>query len=126
MRTRNIGPLLVILNILLIAICVVLYMGEDRTAPELTLKAVDYLYEEGISEQVLLEGVSAWDAQEGDVTDRVVVEKIITDKGQKKAIITYGVADSAGNVCRASRNLVMLPVMVRPRYPAAGEGIIMR
>lgn len=126
MRIRNIGPLLVILNLLAIAVGVVLYLGEDKTAPELTLKEVEYLYEEGITEEILLEGVNAWDAQDGDVTDKVVVEKIITDKGQKKATVTYGVADSAGNVSRAFRNLVMAPVMMRPKYPAAGEGVIIR
>ena len=126
MRARNIGPILVVLNLLLIATCAVLYQRADRTAPELTLKAVEYLYEEGMAEEVLLEGVNAWDAQEGDVTDRVVIEKIITDKTEKMATVTYGVADNAGNVSRAFRNLVMAPVMVRPKYPAAGEGIIIR
>ena len=126
MRIRNIGPLLVVLNILLLTVCVVLYLEDDRKAPRITLKEVEYDYEIGMSEEILLEGVQAWDEKEGDVTNRVIIEKIVTDKKQNRAIITYGVADSAGNVSKASRNLVMLPVMVRPMYPAAGEGVIMR
>ena len=121
MRVRNIGFLLGILNVLLLATCATLYIRDDRTAPELNLEEVAYSYEEGISEQVLLEGVSAWDAQEGDITDRIVIEKIVADKAHNKAIITYGVADSKGNVCKASRELVMSQVLVRPKFPTAGE-----
>ena len=126
MRNRTIGMILGVLNLLLIVGGVVLYMGKDRTAPEITLEEVAYIYEKGLAEDILLEGVTAWDAQDGDVTERVVVEKIVTDKRQKIAIITYGVADSAGNVCRASRSLVMAPMMVSISYPAAGEGVFIR
>ena len=120
MRDRTIGILLGTLNVLLITGCSVLYMGKDRVAPRLTLEQVEYVYEEELPEHVLLEGVSAWDEQDGDVTDRVVIEKVVTDSGKKKAIITYGVADKTGNVKRASRTLEM-PAGEGPRLPTAGE-----
>ena len=120
MRDRTIGIVLGILNILLIAVCLVLYLGKDRTAPELTLQEAEYVYEEDLPEHILLEGVTAWDEREGDVTDRVVVEKIVTDTVKKAATITYGVADSEGNVQRVSRTLEM-PIPERPQLPTAGE-----
>lgn len=120
MRDRTIGIVLGILNLLLITGCIVLYLGKDRTAPELALGQTEYVYEEDLPEHILLEGVTAWDEKDGDVTDRVVVEKIITDTVKKTATITYGVTDREGNVRRVSRTLVM-PVLEKPELPTAGE-----
>ena len=120
MRDRTIGIILGVLNILLIAGCLILYLGKDHTAPELTLGEAAYVYEEDFPEHILLQGVAAWDEKEGDVTERVVVEKVVTDIVKKTATITYGVADSVGNVQRVSRTLEM-PVQERTQLPTAGE-----
>ena len=117
---RTVGMVLGALNLLLMAVCLILYMGKDRSAPEIILSEAGYVYEEGLPEHILLSGVSARDAEDGDITDKVVVEKVVTDTVQKTAIITYGVADEAGNVRRVSRTLEM-PVAERPQLPTAGE-----
>ena len=120
MKDKAIGIVLGAVNILLLVICLVLYLGKDRVAPEITLGEVIYIYEEGLPERILLEEVTAWDKQDGDLTDKVVVEKVVTDRAQKKATIVYGVADYAGNVSRASRTLEM-SITEKPQLPTAGE-----
>ena len=120
MRERTIGTMLGMLNLILMAVCLVLYLGKDRSMPELTLQAVEFVYEEDLPEHILLSGVTARDNKDGDITDRVVIEKIVTSRSRKTAIITYGVSDEAGNVKRASRTLVM-PVLEKPQLPTAGE-----
>lgn len=120
MRERTIGTILGMLNLLLLALCLVLYLGKDRSTPELTLQAVEFVYEEDLPEHILLSGVTARDNKDGDLTDHVVIEKIVTSRSQKTATITYGVSDEAGNVKRAARTLVM-PVLEKPQLPTAGE-----
>jgi len=120
MKDRTLGIILGGLDILLMAVCIIFYLGLDKTAPEITLGEVNYVYEEDFPESFLLEAVSAWDEKDGDLTEKVVVEKVVTDKLWKKAVITYGVADSSGNVSRASRILEM-PVAEKPQLPTAGE-----
>ena len=120
MKEKTLGIILGVLNIVLIAICVVFYLGKDKTAPEITLGDVEYVYEEDLPEYILLEAVTAWDTESGDLTSQVVVEKVVTDKVQKTATITYGVADAVGNVSRVSRTLEM-PIPERPQLPVAGE-----
>ena len=120
MKEKTLGIILGGLNLILIAVCIVFYLGKDKTAPEITLGEVVYVYEEDLPEQILLEAVTAWDAESGDLTGQVVVEKVVMDKEHKTATITYGVADAAGNVSRASRTLEM-PIPERPDLPTAGE-----
>ena len=120
MMDRTVGMVLGALNLVLMAVCLILYMGKDRSAPEIILREAGYVYEEGLPEHILLSGVTARDAEDGDLTGKIVVEKVVTDTVQKTAIITYGVADEAGNVLRVSRTLEM-PVAERPQLPTAGE-----
>lgn len=120
MKDKAIGIILGAVNILLLVICLVLYLGKDRVAPEIALGEVIYIYEEGLPDRILLEAVTAWDKQDGELTERVVVEKVVTDRAQKKATIVYGVADAAGNVSRTSRTLEM-SIPEKPQLPTAGE-----
>ena len=57
------------------------------------------------SEKKLLKGVKAEDKRAGDVSDKVVIEKIgaMAEDGTRK--ITYAAADPSGNVGRAERTL---------------------
>ena len=120
MKDSTLGMILGGLNILLMAVCVVFYLGVDKTAPEISLGEVSFVYEADLPESFLMEGVTAYDEQDGNLTDSVVIEKVVTDKVQKTAAITYGVSDRAGNVSRATRRLEM-PVVEKPQLPTAGE-----
>ena len=120
MKDSTLGIILVGINIVLVAVCAVFYLGLDKTAPEISLGEVNYVYEEELPESFLMEEVTAYDKQDGELTDKVVIEKVVTDKTHKTAAITYGVSDSAGNVSRVTRTLEM-PVVERPQLPTAGE-----
>lgn len=92
-----------VLNIILIVTCVVLLLGRDRKAPVLSFSENDLIYYSGIDNEKLLQGVAAMDAKNGDVSDRIVVEKIVQNKNEDRAVVYYAVTDLDGNVAKASR-----------------------
>ena len=107
MKERTYGIVLGILNIVLLVVCGVLFLGKDKNAPEILLSKADFVYAAETKEEVLFEGVTAVDAEDGELTDLVVIEKIVTDVEKETATITYGVADRAGNVGKASCTVAM-------------------
>lgn len=110
------------IDIVLLAVCLFLYLGKDRTAPVISFGENLASYEEGMDEELLLQGVTAMDDKDGDVSDSLLVEKIAGTNG-KEVIVTYVARDSANNVGKASRMFTTAgnnqggDVM-----PAAGEG----
>ena len=92
-----------VLNIILIVTCVVLLLGRDRKAPVISFSENDLIYYSGIDNEKLLLGVAAMDAKNGDVSDRIVVEKIVQNKNEDRAVVYYAVTDLDGNVAKASR-----------------------
>lgn len=51
----------------------------------------------------LLEGITAYDSKAGDVTDRIVLEKLIERREDNIVVVFYAVSDRTGNVAKASR-----------------------
>lgn len=92
-----------VLNIILITVCVVLLLNKDKKPPVISFSGNDLIYYSGIDNEKLLQGVSAADAKDGDVTDRIVVEKIVQNKNENRAVVYYAVTDLDGNVAKASR-----------------------
>lgn len=92
-----------VLNIILIVACVVLLLGRDRKAPVISFSENDLIYYSGIDNEKLLQGVTAMDAKDGDVSDRIVVEKIVQNKNENRAVVYYAVTDLDGNAAKASR-----------------------
>ena len=92
-----------VLNIILIVTCVVLLLGRDRKAPVISFSENDLIYYSGIDNEKLLQGVAAMDAKNGDVSDRIVVEKIVQNKNENRAVVYYAVTDLDGNAAKASR-----------------------
>ncbi len=54
-------------------------------------------------EDALLQGVTAQDGRDGDVTSSVLVESISNFYGDGKRLVTYAAFDSDGNVSKATR-----------------------
>lgn len=92
-----------VLNIILIAACVVLLLGRDRKVPAISFSENDLIYYNGIDNEKLLQGVTAMDVKDGDVSDRIVVEKIVQNKNENRAVVYYAVTDLDGNAAKASR-----------------------
>ena len=104
----------------LIVLCVALGAGtaavvvtDDRKGPEIELPADgDVTYEEGSDTASLLEGVTATDEKDGDVTDSLVIENIFPNDDHTSTSVVYAAKDSHNNVSKATR---------RVNYKAAAE-----
>lgn len=104
MRQGNvIGLMLTILNVILIVVCAALYLGTDRQAPKLEFQASEFVYHEGIETDSLLQGITAYDSADGDITDRIVIEKTMENRDENSIVVYYAVVDRSGNVAKASR-----------------------
>lgn len=81
------------------------YKNQDRTAPEIKVDQSEKIaYTEGEDYEKLLEGVTAQDDKDGDLTSEVFVEKVVP-VSKKKAVVYYGVTDKAKNVGTANREV---------------------
>ena len=90
-------------SIVMAAFIVWFYNMSDRTEPEMRFTAYDLTYNADTKEADLLNGVMAYDAIDGDITDRIVVEKTILNEEQDAAVVYYAVSDKSGNVTKQSR-----------------------
>ncbi|MCD7735806.1 MAG: DUF5011 domain-containing protein [Lachnospiraceae bacterium] len=87
------------------------WMGlqEDTDAPVISFPEGSVLYEENEDTSVLLEGVTAIDEVDGDVSDTLVVESIIPSSDETSATVIYYARDTKNNVGRASREVEYRP-----------------
>ena len=92
------------LDVALMVIAAVLYLGQDRTAPVISYGPDSLSYEEGMEESLLLAGVTAQDERDGDVTESLMVEKV-SEMSNGNVIITYVAKDHSDNVGKASRTV---------------------
>lgn len=77
----------------------------DRTAPEISFQTQELRISVHDTDKALLEGVTAWDAQDGDVTAGLVVEGVSSISADQRATVTYAAFDQAGNVSKAKRTV---------------------
>ena len=108
MKERSLGIILGILNIVLLTVCGIFFMGKDQNAPEILLGEGSIVYAQEAGTDSLFEGVTAFDKEDGELTDSVVIEKIVTNEAKETATITYGVADSSGNVGKVTCTVDMI------------------
>ena len=85
----------------------------DRKGPEIAVPSgADVTYEEGSDTALLLEGVTATDDRDGDVTDSVIIENIFPNDDRTGVSVIYAAKDSHNNVTKVTR---------RVNYKAAGD-----
>ncbi|HBA69424.1 MAG TPA: hypothetical protein DCZ40_08725 [Lachnospiraceae bacterium] len=102
-KERVIGIVIAAVNAVLMIVCAALYLGMDRTEPRFEFQASNMIYREGMDISEFINGVSAYDDEDGDITDRIVVEKLIKNREENSVIVFYAVSDKAGNVVKSSR-----------------------
>lgn len=102
-QNKIIGIGLALLNTILLLFCIVRYVQADRTAPKFLLEATDIIYAPDMDMAELVWGITANDDRDGDVTDRIVIEKITEKKKEKTAVVYYAVSDRSGNVSKISK-----------------------
>lgn len=104
---------LIVLWLALFAGTAAVMVTSDRKGPEIAVTSgADVTYEEGSDTALLLEGVTATDDRDGDVTDSVVIENIFPNDDRTGASVIYAAKDSHNNVTKVTR---------RVNYKAAGD-----
>ena len=102
-RGNILGIFFTILSGVMIALIVLAYGRSDKMAPEFRFSALDLVYDSATNDKDLIVGINAYDAKDGDITDRIVVEKVVLNKDAETAVVYYAVADHSGNVTKQSR-----------------------
>ncbi|MCM1223559.1 MAG: hypothetical protein NC548_54840 [Lachnospiraceae bacterium] len=117
------GMVLAVINVILVFVCGILYFRTDRTEPRFIIQPAEITYSPDMEESFLYEGIAAHDDRDGDLTDKIVIEKKIENRAEGSVIIYYAVSDAAGNVAKFSK-------LFSAEYPveaqAAGGEQIMR
>lgn len=85
---------------------VVVYIGEDRNGPEISVPQEEITYVAGTDTSALLNGVTAQDNRDGDVTNTVTIESIIPNAEQTGASVVYVAKDSKNNVTKETRTIL--------------------
>lgn len=80
-------------------------MTDDTKSPQIQIDQEILEVSVGADDAALLQGVSAKDNADGDVTDSLIVEKISSLAKDHTATVTYAAFDRSGNVAKASRTL---------------------
>lgn len=77
----------------------------DKTYPTITVGDEILKVKNDVSDEELLEGVTAYDEKDGDISDKVIIESIskFTEKGVCN--VTYAVCDNDRHVARAVRKI---------------------
>jgi hypothetical protein len=102
-RGNILGIFFSILSGVLIFLIVVAYGRSDRIAPEFRFSATDIIYDSQTTDNNLKVGINAYDSKDGDLTSRIVVEKVVLNREKETAVVYYAVADYSGNVTKQSR-----------------------
>ena len=84
------------------------------TVPETPLQASIYA-----QEPIYLEGITAQDDRDGDVTASIVIERYSDIYDGNKSSVTFAAFDAAGNVAKAQRPVEFVDYL-RPRFTLSG------
>ncbi|MBO4458505.1 MAG: hypothetical protein J5802_12365 [Butyrivibrio sp.] len=103
MRGNILGIFFTVLSGVMVALIVLAYGRSDRLAPEFRFTALDLIYNSSTEDKDLVVGINAYDSKDGDISNRIVVEKVVLNKDAETAVVYYAVADHSGNVAKQSR-----------------------
>lgn len=94
---------IIVVDLILAVVCMMVYFGEDRVEPEFRFQADESIYNYADGKEKLLDNITAVDDRDGDISDRIVIEKVTENRDSATIIVYYAVSDSAGNVAKISR-----------------------
>lgn len=103
-RTKFIIICAIDVLIIILLIMAVMLIGKDKKGPVITIPS-DIEYHSGITNKELLEGVTAVDKKDGDVSDTLIVKSVIKLSKGNNVKITYAAKDSHNNVTEKSITL---------------------
>lgn len=103
-----------LLLVLLILLCVAVFIGyrmldrirTDTQPPEITLGSQTLTLSVTDPKDALLQGVTATDKADGNVTDLLVVESVSLLDSTGRASVSYAAFDKSGNVAKAQQEVL--------------------
>ena len=110
MRQRYVIIPMIIGIALFVSLSVYTRLTRDSISPRIEIPEESVTYEEGTDTSVLLEGVSAWDNVDDNITEFVRVDSVIPNEDYKSAVVTYAVYDSSNNVGKVTRTVKFIPL----------------
>lgn len=94
---------LTVIAVILTALSVLTVILSDSKGPRITVEQRSITYVNGDDKTALLDGVSAYDANDGDVTLSLIVKDITVLNSGDTAKITYAARDKHNNISEAYR-----------------------
>ena len=121
-----------LLGFFLILLCIAalvgtyfLYSNYDRQPPAIVVMKEDGSYHEGITQKELLEGVTAIDSKDGDVSSTLTVENVYPNGEDRTVSVIYAAKDKSNNVCKYTHVMPVegeMPLLpVQPTVTVIGE-----
>lgn len=100
--------LLIISVIIVFAGCIMSIVLSDREAPVITVNeaALPSVYSDNMDVEELLNGVTAYDDEDGDVSNTLIVENMIVLSDAQSIKVVFAASDSHGNI---GKEEVVLP-----------------
>lgn len=120
MKHRGLALVMAAACAVLAVIAAFIYLRQDNTPPEIKIEEKDITYTEGDDHEALMEGVSAEDKVDGDLSAKVFVSKIVLT-GDDSAIVYYGVMDQHKNIGTARRRVTYRSENTPPAEETSGE-----
>ncbi len=122
MKHRGLALVMAAVCAVLTVIAAFIYLRQDNTPPDIKIEERDITYTEGEGHEGLMDGVSAKDKVDGDLTGKVFVSKIVVT-GEDSAIVYYGVMDEHKNIGTARRRVTYRSAEAAPEQTeeTAGE-----
>lgn len=118
MRKKNLWlhlTVLIVSVLVFIGYIQITTMRTDTKAPVIEMETAEISISVEDPESVLLQGISAYDEQDGDVLHSVIIESIYGMTEDHRATVTYAAFDKAGNVAKAQRQVHYTDYR-RPRF----------
>ena len=105
-RLRQISMIVCALSVFVYGIYrIYCFRATDKFGPVIEMEDNEISVSIGSDEDTLLEGVTATDSKDGNVTDSLVVESISKFLKNNKKIVTYAAFDSNNHVGKATREV---------------------
>lgn len=82
-------------------------VNTDGQGPEITMDSAPLTLSVTDTEEAYLQGVSAYDDQDGDVSAKILVENIYGVTEDHQVTVTYAAFDNSGNVTKAERQVTL-------------------
>lgn len=108
MRKKNLWlhlTVLIVSILVFIGYIQITTMRTDTDAPVIEMETTEISVSVEDPESALLQGISAYDKQDGDVLHSVIIESIYGMTEDHRATVTYAAFDKAGNVAKAQRQV---------------------